>query len=86
VRSSVGEQFIAFRLQAIKLLLECHKLLQMAKDVAACDKTHADEGCHYYSWLEDYLERLGGKEAYRDFQERSHDDPEYYALVASLAA
>jgi hypothetical protein len=55
-------------------------------NIAACDKAHAEEGCHYYSWLEDYLERLGDKEAYRDFQERSHDDPEYYALVASLAA
>ena len=25
---------------------------------------------HYYSWLEDYLERLEGKEAYREFQDR----------------
>lgn len=49
-------------------------------------KTHAEEKCRYYSWLEDYLERLEGKEAYREFQERRYDDPEYYALVASLAA
>ena len=55
-------------------------------NVAACDKIHAEEGCHYYSWLEDYLERLEGKEAYREFQERRYDDPEYYALIASLAA
>ena len=55
-------------------------------NVAACDKTHAGEGRRYYSWLEDYLERLEGKEAYREFQERSSDDPEYYALVASVAA
>jgi hypothetical protein len=55
-------------------------------NVAACDKTHAGEGRHYYSWLEDYLERLEGKEAYREFQERSSADPEYYALVASVAA
>jgi quinol monooxygenase YgiN len=54
--------------------------------VAAYDKTHAEEGCHYYSWLEDYLERLEGKEAYREVQERCCDDPEYYTLVASLAA
>jgi hypothetical protein len=55
-------------------------------NVAACDKTHAGEGRHYYSWLEDYLERLEGKEAYKEFQERSSDDPKYYALVASVAA
>jgi hypothetical protein len=41
---------------------------------------------HSYSWLEDYLERLEGKEAYREFQERHYDTPEYYALVASLSA
>ena len=55
-------------------------------NVAACDKNHAVEGGHYYSWLEDYLERLEGKEAYREFQECRSDDPKYYALVASLAA
>ena len=55
-------------------------------NVAACDKNHAVEGGHYHSWLEDYLERLEGKEAYREFQERRSDDPKYYALVASLAA
>ena len=41
---------------------------------------------YYYSWLEDYLERLEGKEAYREFQDCYSDTPEYYALVASLAA
>ena len=55
-------------------------------NVAACDKAHPEEGCHYYSWLEDYLERLEGKEAYREFQERLSSDPNYYALAASLAA
>jgi hypothetical protein len=55
-------------------------------NVAACDNTHLEEECHHYSWLENYLERLEGKEAYREFQERCYDDPEYYALVASLAA
>jgi hypothetical protein len=54
--------------------------------VAAYDKTYAEEGGHYYSWLADYLERLEGKEAYREFQERRCEDPEYYTLVASLAA
>jgi hypothetical protein len=55
-------------------------------NVAACDTAYSEERCHYYSWLEDYLERLEGKEAYREFQERRSDAPEYYALVASLAA
>ena len=55
-------------------------------NVAARDKIHAEERCGCYSWLEDYLERLEGKEAYREFQERYYDTPEYYALVASLAA
>jgi hypothetical protein len=56
-------------------------------NLAVCGNTHgAEEGRRYYSWLEDYLERLEGKEAYRAFQERCCDDPEYYALVASLAA
>jgi hypothetical protein len=55
-------------------------------NIAAWDKTHPEQECHYYSWLEDYLERLDGKEAYREFQERCCDDPDYYTLVASLAA
>jgi hypothetical protein len=56
-------------------------------NIAVCDAIHAlEEKCRYYSCLADYLEGLEGKEAYRDLQERSYDDPEYYALVASLAA
>lgn len=39
-----------------------------------------------YTWLEDYLERLEGKDAYREFQERCYGTSEYYALAASLAA
>jgi hypothetical protein len=59
----------------------------MTNLAAADDKTHAvEEKCRYYSWLEGYLERLEGKEAYSEFQERCIEDPEYYALVASLAA
>jgi hypothetical protein len=54
--------------------------------VSDCDKAHAEEGCHYYFWLEDYLEKLEGKETYRKFQEGRYDDPEYYALIVSLAA
>jgi hypothetical protein len=59
---------------------------RMTNDVAVHDKLHSNEECQYYSWLEDYLEQLEGKEAYREFQERSYDDPKYYALIASLAA
>ena len=56
-------------------------------NVSACAKAHADEGRHYYySWLEDYLEQLEGKDAYRKFQEGHYDNSEYYALVVSLAA
>ncbi len=42
----------------------------------------------YYTWLEDYLERLEGKDAYREFQEHHHSahDEYYYALMASLMA
>ena len=49
-------------------------------------KTHAEDECRHYSWLEDYLEELEGKELRSDLQERCHDMPEYYALVASLMA
>jgi hypothetical protein len=55
-------------------------------NLAVREKLYNAEECQYYSWLEDYLERLEGKDAYREFQERTYDDPEYYALVASLAA
>jgi hypothetical protein len=53
---------------------------------AACDKIHTEEKHPCYSWLEDYLERLDGKDAYREFQEGLYTTPEYHALVASLAA
>jgi hypothetical protein len=50
-------------------------------------KTRAEENEYrYYTWLEDYLERLEGKEAYREFQDCYYGTPAYYALVASLAA
>jgi len=55
-------------------------------NVAAGDTAYSEERCHYYSWLEDYLERLKGKEAYREFQESRCDDSGYYALVVSVAA
>jgi len=47
-------------------------------NTAAYDKIHAEENEYrYYTWLEDYLERLEGKEAYREFQDRYYDTPEY---------
>lgn len=49
-----------------------------------CDTRLEEE--RSYTWLEGYLERLDGKDAYREFQERFYGTPEYYALVASLAA
>jgi hypothetical protein len=54
-------------------------------ELAACEKRPLQEKDRRYCWLEDYLERLEGKEAYREFQEREFNDPEYYVLVASLA-
>ena len=51
------------------------------------NKTHTAEGEYQYSSrLEDYLEQLEGKEAWREFQKRYHDTPEYYELLASLMA
>ena len=47
-----------------------------------------EEGC-YYSWVEDYIERLVGKDEYRKFQEfqEHHDNAhDYYVLMASLLA
>jgi hypothetical protein len=58
----------------------------MTNTTAACEKTNVQEERHYYSWLEDYLERLENKEAFRAFQDCQGSTPEYYALVASLAA
>ncbi len=49
-------------------------------------KAHTEDECRHYSWLEDYLEGLEGKEAFREFQEHCHDTPEYYTVVASLLA
>ena len=58
-------------------------------ETVARDEAHAEEERrYYYSWLEDYLERLEGKDAYREFQEhhRNAHDEYYYALMASLMA
>ena len=55
-------------------------------DITTHEKALPGEKHRTYSWLEDYLERLEGKEAFRAFQDSSCSTPEYYALVASLAA
>jgi hypothetical protein len=51
-----------------------------------CDEE--EEHCCYYSWLEDYFERLEGKDAYREFQEHHLGAREEYryALIGSLLA
>jgi hypothetical protein len=57
----------------------------MTNTTTAYEGTSTQEAFSY-TWLEDYLERLEGKEAFRAFQDRYGSMPEYYALVASLAA
>ena len=55
--------------------------------VAGCHQIHIEDKCRYYLWLGDYLARLAkAKKPIREFQERDHDTPEYYELVASLMA
>ena len=61
----------------------------MSADAEGVPHDEEEEHCCYYSWLEDYFERLEGKDAYRAFQEHCLDDgrDEYcYALIASLLA
>ena len=53
---------------------------------AAAAVTGSGEEERRSSWLKEYLEGLGGQDAYREFQERYYGTPEYYELVASLAA
>jgi hypothetical protein len=56
-------------------------------DTTAYEDAHDAEGeRHYYTWLEDYLDRLGGKDAHIEFRDRYYGTPESYTMVASLAA
>ena len=55
-------------------------------NVAAAAATGSGEAECRSSWLKEYLEGLGGEDAYREFQERYYGTAEYYELVASLAA
>ena len=54
-------------------------------DTMAYQDAHAKGERHCYTWLEDYFERIAGKDAYREFQERCYGTPEYYTMVALLA-
>jgi hypothetical protein len=54
--------------------------------IADWDKTHTERECQCSSPLEDHLEQLEGKEAWREFRKRNHDTPEYYELLASVMA
>ena len=56
------------------------------KDAADRNNTHAEDEGQYSLRLEDYLTQLEGREAWREFQERYHDKPGYYELLASLLA
>jgi len=49
---------------------------------AACKNARHEEEQSPHSWLEDYLDRLEGKEA----REEYYDSYEYCALMASLLA
>jgi hypothetical protein len=60
--------------------------LAQGSDTTAYEDAHAEGERHYTTWLEYYLERLGGKDDHREFQERYYGTPEYYSMVASLAA
>ena len=55
-------------------------------NTSAYDNTYAqeEERDSYYTRIEAYLERLEGKAVCKELKERTL--PEYYALVASLAA
>jgi hypothetical protein len=55
-------------------------------NVATHEKALSGEKHQTYSWLEDYLEWLEGKEAYRRFQDHRYEDHDYDVLMASLAA
>ncbi len=62
-------------------------VMMMTADAEPVTRT-VEECCCYYSWLEDYFERLEGKDAYREFQEHHLDarNQYYYTLIASLLA
>jgi hypothetical protein len=53
--------------------------------VACADEAWAEER-QPYAWLEDYLDRLKGKDEYRKFREQHDYAHEYYTLMASLWA
>jgi hypothetical protein len=54
-------------------------------DTTVYEDAHA-EGERRYTWLEDYLDRLAGKDDYRAFQERHYGTPERHTIAAWFAA
>ena len=54
--------------------------------IADWDKAHTERECQCSSPLEDHLEQLEGKDAWREFRKRNHYTPEYYELLASVMA
>ncbi len=61
----------------------------MTADAKTVTREEEERGyCCHYLGLEDYFERLEGKDAYRAFQEHQPgtQDEYYYALIASLLA
>jgi hypothetical protein len=60
----------------------------VSADARGVIRDEEEEHCCYYSWLEDYFERLEGKDACREFQEHHLGAREEYryALIGSLLA
>ncbi len=60
----------------------------MTADAKTVTREEEERGYCYYLGLEDYFERLEGKDAYREFQEHhlGARDEYYYAMIASLLA
>ena len=68
---------------------DTHKLTELAnKELQGGTTTVVvdRDDTHCSTWLEDYLERLVGKDEYRKFQEHHDNAHEYYVLMASLLA
>jgi hypothetical protein len=54
-------------------------------DTTACEGAHTEEA-RRYTWLEDYLDRLVGKDDCREFQEHYYGTLGHYAMAGSFAA
>jgi hypothetical protein len=54
-------------------------------DTTACEGAHTEEA-RRYTWLGDYLDRLVGKDDYREFQEHYYGTLGHYAMAGSFVA